>query len=165
MQYREDPYVFTNEPMVIKGRITMFNMPSNQNLWQDLGLTISLHQAIDGKPNKDKGIHCFFGLDGDIQLSTTIEREEELIPRMERSNSGENTGCFTFELAERVGEKLTVSVQYALDCSTMSYFQDFPSTKQTLELDLRDVTHKDKYITISSSNAYGYIAIDVLRVN
>lgn len=163
--YGEDPYVYTNEPMIIRGRLTMFNMPIKRDLRKDIGVTITLHDKLNSELNSIEGIRCFIGLDGLLKLSTKVKRENDIVPLTAETTNEQSSGCYNFEIHEMVGRKILMNVQHAHSCDTTSYFHSYATSNSTVELDVSDIEYIHKYITISSSNPYGYVAIEILKVN
>ena len=163
--YSEDPYVFTNEPMIIRGRLALFGVPDDDDIRKDVGVTISLHEQAEVVPNSMEGIRCFIGIDGLLKVSTRFERDDDVVPLSAVEFNAHKSGCYLFEIRELVGKSVVLSVQHAASCDTASYFDSFPTANSTLELDIQGIPYENKHIAISASNTFGYVAVESLKVN
>ena len=163
--YTEDPYVFTNEPMIIRGRLTMFGIPDDKAIRRDVGITISLHESAEPLPYSMDGIRCFIGADGMLKISTRFHKDNDLVPLTAADFNAQKSGCYLFEIRELVGQSVTMSVQHAVDCDTASYYDAFPTSNSTIKLDVSGIEYEQKHIAISSSNTFGYVAIEIFKAN
>ena len=163
--YSEDPYVYTNEPMVIRGRFNMFRLPLDPQTRKKFNIIIALHQDPKKDPQMSDGVLCIFGADGYLKITSRVERSGKFEPiSAVKSGSGES-GCFSFEIIELEGKRVTVNTQYAPTCEHVSIYEPFPTLNSTLTLDLKGTFFQGKYVVIYAANEEGYTAIESFKVN
>ena len=163
--YTEDPYVYTNEPMVVRARINMMRLPSEPQARRKFSFVVGLHQDPKKDPRMRDGVLCVFGADGYMRISSRVQRGDVIQPiQAVRSASGES-GCLSFEIVELVGKHVTVNAQYSLNCDDVSIYRSFTTHNVTLTLDVRGTDFAGKHIVIYTANDQGLVAIESFKVN
>lgn len=157
--FKNDPYVFTNEPLKIKGRLEFFYIPDDTESHVNIGLEIFLHVSNNVKADHVSGIRLYIGLDGSVTLGPYGVKDPESSKSQSISMEGD-ASCFSFEMTEIVGSSVNVEIWRPLNCDEMTKLNHESAFLGKLTLSLVGINLSHKHIAIRSGKTSSFVAID-----
>ena len=154
----EDPYVFTNEPLKLRGRLEFFDIPLEAESQKDIEVSIFLHAALNAKSSSLSGIKISINLHGHVEVAT------HGIKNIDQSATFEVEGdspCFFFSISENVVKSVTVEIKRPVQCSDAADL-GVPTTfsGSTQLVGLHDIQFEHKHVAILAQNKHGFVAFE-----